>query len=387
MSNSAKKLSVAHSVYMWLPMTQIWLFNQIKNMQNVHSIVLARQENKLNSFPWQPIYTINEQERFIFRVARRLGHRWHTANFHKAIISHSVKILHSHFGDIGWYDVPLAQKNNLKHIVTFYGADVNMLPTQRPAWQKRYRELFQRADLFLCEGPFMANTLIAKGCPPEKVKVHRLGVAVNEITYTPRKLKPGDPLKILIAGTFREKKGIPYALTAAGRLHQAGAKIQVTVIGDSARGLAMEEAEKQKILSVIEQYKLAPVVRLLGYQPYATLLAEAYEHHLFLSPSVEATNGDSEGGAPITIIDLMATGMPVVSTTHCDIPQVVLHEQTGLLAEERNVDQLVTHLEWFLQHPEKWEAMAANGRHHVEQKFNVQLQASALAERYRALVT
>jgi colanic acid/amylovoran biosynthesis glycosyltransferase len=64
----------------------------------------------------------------------------------------------------------------------------------------------------------------------------------------------------------------------------------------------------------------------------------------------------------------------------------VLHGRTGLLAEERDVNQLVAHLEWFLQHPEKWAEMAANGRHHVEEKFNVQLQAAALAERYRTLV-
>lgn len=287
---------------------------------------------------------------------------------------------------MGWYDVPLAKQNHLKHIVTFYGLDVNMLPTQRPEWRKRYQEMFAQADLFLCEGPFMAHSLVQLGCPPEKVQVHRLGVEVAKISYVPRKLDLGTPLKILIAGTFREKKGIPYALEAVGRLHQNGAKVQATVIGDSARGLAMEEAEKQKIVGVIKQYGLESNVRLLGYQPFARLLAEAYEHHLFLSPSVQAANGDSEGGAPITIIDVMATGMPVVSTTHCDIPQVVLHETTGLLAEERNVAQLVTHLEWFLQHPEKWEEMARNGRHHVEEYFNVQIQAAVLANQYRTLI-
>lgn len=356
-------------------------------MDNINSIVLARKLIEPEKFPWEPIYTINQIEALAFKVSKRLGYRITPAIYNRVLQEQPVKIIHSHFGDMGWYDVPLAKKNGLKHVVTFYGIDVNMLPTQRPEWQKRYREMFQQANLFLCEGPYMVSSLIARGCPPEKVEVHRLGVEVDKITYTPRILKSGEPLKILIAGTFREKKGVPYALAAIGRLHQAGAKVQVTIIGDSARGLAAEELEKQKILSVIEQYKLAPVVRLLGYQPYATLLAEAYKHHLFLSPSVEAANGDSEGGAPVTIIDLMATGMPVVSTTHCDIPQVVLHGQTGLLAEERNVDQLVDHLEWFLQYPEQWEAMVANGRHHVEQNFNVQLQGSALAERYRALIS
>ena len=386
MLKSKQLTSVAQSTFAWLPLTAVWLYNQLNYMDNIHSIVLARKLIEPEKFPWEPIYTVNQVEALAFKVSKRLGYRFTPGIFNRVLQEQSVKIIHSHFGDMGWYDVPLAKQNHLKHIVTFYGLDVNMLPTQRPEWRKRYQEMFAQADLFLCEGPFMAHSLVQLGCPPEKVQVHRLGVEVAKISYVPRKLDLGTPLKILIAGTFREKKGIPYALEAVGRLHQDGAKVQATVIGDSARGLAMEEAEKQKIVGVIKQYGLESNVRLLGYQPFARLLAEAYEHHLFLSPSVQAANGDSEGGAPITLIDVMATGMPVVSTTHCDIPQVVLHETTGLLAEERNVAQLVTHLEWFLQHPEKWEEMARNGRHHVEENFNVQIQAAVLANQYRTLI-
>lgn len=386
MLKSKQLTSVAQSTFAWLPLTSVWLYNQLTYMDSIHSIVFARMLIEPERFPWEPIYTINQVEALVYKLSKRLGYRFTPAIFNRALQEQSVKIIHSHFGDMGWYDVPLAKQNHLKHIVTFYGLDVNMLPTQRPEWRKRYREMFAQADLFLCEGPFMASSLVQLGCPPEKVQVHRLGVEVAKVSYVPRRLDPGTPLKILIAGTFREKKGIPYALEAVGRLHQNGAKVQATVIGDSARGLAMEEAEKQKILGVIKQYGLESNVRLLGYQPFARLLAEAYEHHLFLSPSVQAANGDSEGGAPITLIDVMATGMPVVSTTHCDIPQVVLHETTGLLAEERNVAQLVTHLEWFLQHPEKWEELARNGRHHVEKNFNVQVQAEVLANLYRSLI-
>ncbi len=70
----------------------------------------------------------------------------------------------------------------------------------------------------------------------------------------------------------------------------------------------------------------------MGYQPHSTLFAEAYRHHIFLSPSVTASTGDTEGGAPVSLIEMAATGMLIVSTTHCDIPEVIKHGVTGLLA-------------------------------------------------------
>lgn len=385
MNNLSTSLTVAHSVFAWLPLTEIWLYHQIKNMDHVRSIILARESTNLDRFPWPQIYAVSEQQRFLMRVSGRLGFRWSPVKYNKALQQNQAKILHSHFGNLGWYDVPFAAKHNLKHIVTFYGLDVNMLPMQRPVWRARYQEMFARSDLFLCEGPYMAQSLVSLGCPEDKVRVQRLGVEVDEIPYVPRKIIAGESLKILIAGTFREKKGIPYALEAVGKLYQSGVDVQVTIIGDSG-GHKREEHEKEKILDVIARCEMEAVVRRLGYQPYARLLKEAYAHHIFLSPSVNASNGDTEGGAPVTLIDLMASGMPIVSTTHCDIPEIVQHGRTGLLAGERNVDELVTHLHWLIDHPEEWEGLARQGRAHVEINFNARKQAQLLENIYEEIL-
>lgn len=385
MNNQKNTLSIAHSVLAWLPLTEIWLYNHIKNMDNVSSIVLTRKFVEPEQFPWSPVYTINSLQNFLFKASRRLGYRLSPVIYNRAVQDHHIKILHSHFGDIGWYDVPFAVRHRLKHIITFYGADINMLPTKRPEWRTRYHKMFAQGDLFLCEGPYMAQSLVNLGCPKEKVQVQRLGVEVDKIAYIPRKMVAGEALRVLIAGTFREKKGIPYALEAVGKLYRNGLNIQVTIIGDSG-GYKRDELEKQKILDVISRYDMQPIVHMLGYQPYARLLAEAYKHHVFLSPSVEAADGDTEGGAPITLIDLMASGMPIISTTHCDIPQIVEHGRTGLLASERNVDELVTHLEWLVEHPQKWEELTVQGRWHVETKFNVRTQAQKLTNIYQEVL-
>jgi len=359
-------------------------------MRDTQSIVLADQVQHLNVFSHSPIVTSNMlQNGGIYMIVlgiRRLGMRWYPAIYDKAIRRYGPVILHSHFGDRGWYDLPLVKKHCLKQVVTFYGYDLNWLPTRRPVWHRRYQELFTQADLFLCEGAHMAQVLVQLGCPQEKIQVHRLGVELNRIPFMPRSIGEDGVIKILIAGSFREKKGIPYALEAIGRIRKEYPKVQVTVIGDAGKQ-KREQAEKTKILKTIEDCNLHPVTRMLGYQPYDMLLKEMYNHHIFLSPSVTASDGDTEGGAPVTIIEAAASGMPVVSTTHCDIPNIIQHESSGLLVPERDVFGLSEALLNLIHHPELITAMGQAGRAFVEVHHDVQRQAVQLRRYYTDIST
>ena len=226
----------------------------------------------------------------------------------------------------------------------------------------------------------MAQSVVALGCPADKVHVHHLGVDVAGIPFQPLPWQPKQPLRVLIAAAFREKKGIPYALAALGRLKEK-TDLQITIIGD-ASPTPDSQSEKQKILKQIDLCGLTNQVQLLGFQPYSVLAQELYRHHLFLSPSILAANGDSEGGAPVTLIEAAAAGLLVVSTTHCDIPEVVKHGKTGWLANERNVDELVHHIEWLLSNPDAWPAMQRAARNHIEQEFDANRQGERLARLY-----
>jgi colanic acid/amylovoran biosynthesis glycosyltransferase len=272
----------------------------------------------------------------------------------------------------------------MKHIVTYYGYDVNMLPAQDSKWLSRYKELFDEADLFQCQGPHMAEQLVGMGCPESKVAVFHLGVATATIPYEPRHWRPGEPLRVLIAATFREKKGIPYALEALAQLRRV-VPVQATIIGDAA-WFPSSRQEKQRILEIIQNSGLAPTTTLLGFQPHSVLFEVAYNHHVFISPSVVASDGDDEGGAPIAIIEMIATGMPVVSTVHCDIPEVVRYGVENWLVGERDAAGLLDRLLWLIRHPERWEKMLGAGRRHVEQEYDAVEQGRKLEKTYRELL-
>jgi len=384
-------IKVLHSATKWLAQTQTWMYNQVRFLPpEVENHVLCAFTSNLDQFGLDNIHTLCKPSaslRWSLGLCGLLGLREHAerARWTRALIRVSqgvgTDILHSHFATQGLVDMKAVKRSGMKHVVTFYGFDACRWPKASVERQKLYSALFKSADLFICEGRHMAATVESLGCPADKITVHHLGVDVNAIKYAPRIWKTGEPLKILIAASFREKKGIPYALEALGLLRRK-TPLHITIIGDETADESSSE-EKRKILETIDRQGLRPSTSLLGFQRHDLLFREAYGNHIFLAPSVTAGDGDAEGGAPVSIIEMAATGMPVVSSRHCDIPSVVVDGETGLLADERDVEGLYEHLLWLTRNQERWGDMTMAARRHVERKYNAVRQGALLMEIYK----
>ena len=384
-ADSRTPVPVAHSHPEWLPKTQTWLFNQLRFTPHdvVESHVVCERVANLDQFAVPNLHCLCLEPRWYQlwdRGVRKTGLRRHLAFQVKTARRHGVQLLHSHFGNVGWRDLGVARALQARHVTTFYGYDVNQLPRDR-RWRVRYEELFASVDRVLCEGGHMARAIIDLGCSSDKVRVHHLGVELDALRFVPRTWNGRGPLRVLVAGSFREKKGIPYAVSALAQL-RGEIPIQLTIVGDAGPDPA-SQSEKQRILDLLDSSGLRSETRLLGYQPHRVLLDEGYAHHVFLSPSVTARDGDTEGGVPVTITEMLATGMPVVSSTHCDIPEVVHHGISGLLAPERDSDTLAAHLRWLVAHRDEWERLAVAGRRHVEAEYDARVQGRRLADLYQ----
>jgi colanic acid/amylovoran biosynthesis glycosyltransferase len=379
---------VAHSTPIWLPQTQAWQFTNIEPIPNrIENHIVCKRTENLDQFSLPNIHSL-DREPFLREKFNNLIRRPTNRRYEELIVrtshKHDVRILHSHFGHVAWQNLGAVERAGLKHIVTFHGMDIFYVPRNMPEWQDRYIELFESVDLVLCEGHNMMRCVGEAGCPEEKLGLQRLGVELDSIPFKPRTWEPGNPLRVLVAGSFREKKGIPYALEALGRI-KSELPLEITLVGEANDELRNIQ-EKDRIFRIIEEWELAPITRVCGYRPQQELFQEAYEHHIFLSPSVTAADGDIEGGMPITIIELLASGMPIVSTTNCDIPEVISSGESGLLAEERDVEGLVRHLRWLAANPGEWFDMVQRGRKHVEKEFDSLIQGKQLAEIYEKLL-
>lgn len=372
----------------YLPITQTWLYGQIKNLRRYQPIVYAHKTENLDIFQTKNIRSIDLKE--------GLRDPWSFSNaawnkvfkfypyFAFCLIKDKPNLIHAHFGPSGYTFLTLKRIFRLPLITTFYGYDLSLLPTQYPKWKRKYKKLFREGDTFLTEGNHMKKCLIELGCPDEKIIVQHLGIDLKKIKFMPRKLLSEDEeIRILISASFREKKGIPYAVEAFGQVEQAhpDLKLKLTIIGDS-RGSQAEEAEKKKIFNTIQKYNLNECVNMLGYQPYSVFLRELYRHHIFIHPSVHASNGDTEGGSPVSITEASASGMPILATTHCDIPEVVIAGKSGYLVPERDVDALEEGLEDLVSNPVMWAKMGLYGRLHIEKNYDVKSQVQRLERIY-----
>ena len=304
-----------------------------------------------------------------------------------------ARIVHAYFCPVGWRALELRRRLGVPLVVTSLGDDIApSLPpwwwwwiregAEVPDWPARLRELFAEGDLFLAEGPHLREQLIAYGCPPEKAELQRMALPLERLAFRPRHPPEGRKPVILFAGRLCEQKGVIYALAAVRELHREGRELEFRIAGDETMTDGRYAAE---VYSYIRDEGLEDCVKLLGWQSNERCLREMQAADIFLHPSVVDADGRGEGGAPTSILEAQALGMPVVSTTHCDIPYVTRPEESALLVPERDGEALADALRTLLDDPERWEEMGRAGRLHMERNHDIGREAERLEERYLAL--
>ncbi len=300
---------------------------------------------------------------------------WNLVQLHTAasfVRAGSYDVLHCHFGDLGIIGERLVRFGAVDAalVTAFRGAD---LSSHYPANPQRFAALFQRGDLHLPVSAEFQRRLLAAGVPSDRVVVHHDGIDLRRFPFVERRSLDG-VANLLFVGRLAEKKGVSDALEALATLVRSGRKVELTIIGDGPLAPSLHARSKQ--------LGLGKHVHFLGARPLDEVAQAMAAAHVLVAPSVTAPNGDQEG-IPTVIKEAMATGMPVVSTLHSGIPELVEHGVTGFLAPEHDVDRLAEHLSVLLDHPERWGDMGRKGRAKVEAAFDTERLNDDLVERYR----
>jgi colanic acid/amylovoran biosynthesis glycosyltransferase len=345
------RIRVLHLFAEYLNITENWAFRLLDNLSDMDVVVGSMHFLKSNYYPRKfeyiefPIKQI-EQNQHRMPVRMFNGFVSGLLGFYPFYLSKmvgKVDLMHSHFANIGWQYRGLARKLNVPHVVSFYGFDYENLPYRQPVWKERYRDLFKEADLFLCEGRFGAGILEKIGCPPDKIKIARLGVEVASIPFSRREKKVGE-LRLLQIATFNEKKGI----------QGSPAEEKVTFI---------DRVDFERLYSFMSDF------------------------HVFIHPSCYSAEMDCEGGAPVVLLDAQATGMPVIATTHCDIPDEVVHGETGLLTPEKDFLALAQSIKrFYAMGDEEYQGFAKSARSHMEKNYDAKALASVVGLLYQDLI-
>lgn len=355
-------------------------------LEDHRPVVLTTHTRNIENTEWRPkihaVYENGPLRLFADRMGNKLFDIY--PSYVWQAWKHEVTILHAHFGVLGYQMLPISKLLDIPLLTTFYGFDLSRLPRQKPIWIERYRKLFAEGTTFLTEGSHMAEQLMDLGCPPDKIRVHHLGVDPSTYDFEPRHTG-GDVLRILMVGRFTEKKGMKFGIEGFSRFCKQGGCGHLTIVGDSTKPTT--KPIKDEIYDVVRREGIEDLVDFKGLLSVEELRDEYYHHHVLLVPSIEASDGDNEGGAPVTIIEAAATGMPSIGSNHCDIPEVVRDGKTGVIVAERDIDGFAQALSQLYVSPETVETMGRAARRHVETEYDARKQGRHLDEIYKTTQT
>ncbi|MDD1748696.1 MAG: glycosyltransferase family 4 protein, partial [Methanothrix sp.] len=222
----------------------------------------------------------------------------------------------------------------------------------------------KRADHVITVGSDIKIHLVAKGIPADKISVIPSGVDAQ--AFRPR--EGNKARSCLFAGSLIERKGVEYLLGAMSQMPQ---EFSAVIAGDGPRrNSLMKMAEKERIGNrIVFTGAIAP-------DQLAKLYSEA---SFFILPSLSE-------GLPITILEAMSCGCPVIATRVSAIGDAVVDGYNGLLIRPRDVDDLREKMMVLLQDPELRDRMGRNARETIESTYTWQSVARRIMTVYERVL-
>lgn len=244
----------------------------------------------------------------------------------------SIQHLHTHFI---WERAELvafiAQKLNIPFTVTCHAKDI-YVPNMG-----RILKISRFAKKIITISDYNKNLLISYGVSPEQIEVIHCGVDTTDFRLIKKNKNP--KLSILGVGRLVEKKGFIHLLQAAKLLVDENfTRFHIDLIGEGPLKIKLEY--------YIKKNKLQNYVTLHGSKIDQDVKLFLSNCDVFVLPCVIVNNGDMDG-IPVSLMEAIAMGKPVISTNVSGIPELVKNGENGYLVNQRDTKSLKNKLKNF----------------------------------------
>lgn len=371
------------------------LYRQMAHLRDFRTVVFAEQIENRGEFPFEPVvpmtkrteprYRGNFAKRFWYKhVVRQwpppvpIGHvgnagqYYHPYDLVDLLAAWQPALVHVYYGHKAVKYRRMLQASGVPWLVSFHGVDVVKFVDQ-PGYLDGLRQVFAEARLVLARSESLLGRLKDLGCPPEKLRLNRTPVPLDEILFQERALPGYGDWRLLQACRLIPKKGLFTVLKALPAVVARWPRVKFVLAGTGPDEARLREA--------VHRAGLGPNVEFLGWVDQARLREEFTRAHLFLHPS-ELTDSSDQEGVPNAMVEAMAAGLPIVATTHGGIPEAVESGVDGLLVPEKDPEALSAAILRLLDDPEELQRLGRQANASVRAKFGLSEQIGALERCY-----
>ena len=276
--------------------------------------------------------------------------------FARSLRKEKIDCVLAEYGFTGAGVLNVCKKINMPLLVHFHGHDASHHQILE-RHQAAYRNMFQYASAVIVVSKVMQKKIESLGCPPEKICYNPYGPHDRFLNIQPNL---GQKLFVSV-GRFVDKKAPYYTILAFKEVLRIHPDAKLLIAGD---GVLLNVC-----INLVRNLKIEHAVsfpRVITHNELANYLsiARAYVQH-----SITAMDGDMEG-TPVSIIEASAAGIPVISTRHAGIPDVIKDGETGLLVDEHDVEGMSKCMIKVLEEKEYAKELGAKGKLFISNNFS-----------------
>lgn len=345
-----KSLKILFAVGVFPKLTETFIVNQMTGMiDRGHSIEILSMSGEAET-------DIIQDNVIAYNLLEKTSYSFDSKKLH------DFDVILCQFGPIGKDFANVRIRHNFKaKLVTFFrGKDL----TENPKNKSRiYKNLFRHGDLFLPVCESFKKKLLSIWCPADKIKVLHSAISLKDFTFAPKHISSEKEIICLSVCRLVEKKGIEYSINAIVKAHEENSNIKFIIAGEGPLRPKLEE-----LISSLNAQSYVTLVGHKSTQDIAKLLNQA---HIFLQPSVTAESGDQEG-IPNAIKEAFASGLPVITTHHSGIEELVENQKSGFVLSEKDSNAIAEKILYLINNPAIYYEMAQQGYQKVVNEFEME---------------
>lgn len=283
----------------------------------------------------------------------------------KIVIERRIPHLHAHFASVAARVASLtAQICEISHSFTAHAKDIYHDSVDYDALSAAIK----RASFAVTISEYNHHFMSKRNGGPQDT-LYRIYNGLDLSSFKPSPVERRGE-HILAVGRLVEKKGFHYLVRACAHLRSQGVQIPCLIIGSGPEEVMLRE--------LIHNLDLQDLVRMAGPKTRDEVIQDMSRASMFIAPCIVGSDGNRDG-LPTVLLEAMALGTPCISTDVTGIPELIEHEETGLLVSQNDWLGLANAIMKIRTDKKLRETLSSNARRIIEEKFDIHKNVKDLA--------